>query len=175
MNRNKLEDCWSSLSGRVGKQRLVAIFWLVGIGVVSLIVQLLILTDLHRSALLYMMIPYSISVCLVWFRKYQQPKSVTQRYGRHLVSTLIVLFASSIILREGFICVIFILPIYLFFVSISYLAALDHERRSAKTNKKYSTVVPLLVLLLSLEGTTNTLSMPRSTFVELSRDTELSV
>jgi hypothetical protein len=83
-----------------------------------------------------------------------------------------VLFATSILLREGFICIAFFIPIYLVIVSVAYLGAWHATKNQ---NKLYSFCIPLIIAVLSLEGTSSSLSFPRDTFIQTSRVAPLSV
>jgi len=164
---------WLQFHRKWGSKRINAMAWLLAIGLSAFVIHLLFLWNLHQSALLYMLVPYSISCGLVWFRSYNTPKDVHQRFGKHIVSALILMFATSIVLREGFVCVVMFMPIYLFFVIIGYCFAVFGTR--SKQTRKYSTVVPLIVVLVSLEGTSDVLTLPTDTYIEVSAVSSLSV
>jgi len=174
MLKQKVNHRWAALSERWGRSRMISMAWFLGVGLTALLIHLLFVTGLDHSALLYMLVPYGISVVIIWFRKYTAPQTVTQKYGRHLVSTMAVFLGSSIILREGFICVIFFLPIYLLVISISFLFSIMAEKKSNRSSKQYVTLLPLLVVAMSLEGTIEPLTFPRENSVQVSQITSLS-
>ncbi len=174
MKTSTLRARWAVLGERWGYRRMRALGWFLGIGVTALAIHLLFITGFDHSALLYMLVPYSVSAVILWFRKYTESQSATQRYGRHLVSTLIVFLGSSIILREGFICMIFFLPIYVVIVTIGYAFALRSESKRKLGNSTHATVFPLLILAFSLEGTIEPLTFERENTVTVSQFTDLS-
>lgn len=76
---------------------------------------------------------------------------------------MIILFASSLILMEGYVCVIMFLPIYFLFTLLAFIAAyLQHHSNKGSLNAH---ALPLVVIFLSLEGTTQTTSFDRLNIV----------
>lgn len=175
MTITTLTETWLRFCERWGVKRVVAMTWLLIVGVSALLMHLLFITRLNHSALLYMLVPYSLAVVIIWFRNYSGAQTVKQKYWKHLVSTIAVFLATSIVLREGFICVIFFLPIYLVLVSIAFLYYLIKENKTNKISKKYSSLIPMLVVALSLEGTIEPLTFPRDNQAVVSQTTNLSV
>ena len=86
-----------------------------------------------------------------------------KRIARHLLATVIVMLASSALLFEGFICVIMAAPIYIFFALLAIAATPnkpDPDRFKQSVVFRMS-VVPLIVLIISVEGLTESTSFPR--------------
>lgn len=170
-----IKDTWRRLCERWGIKRIVAMTWLLIIGISALLIHLLIVTGLNHTALLYMLIPYGMAVAIIWFRNYSGAQTIKQKYWRHLVSTTAVFLATSIVLREGFICVIFFFPIYLVIISIAFLYFQIRENKRNKFGKKYSSLIPILVVAFSFEGTIEPLTFPRENQVVVTQITSLSV
>lgn len=131
--------------------------------------HLLSRNELYHSSLLYILIPYLISVAITLFRPAKAGEGLLQQYTSHILTALSILLSTSILIGEGFICVTFFAPIYILVVSVTYLI-----RAWSKNKRTYSTVLPALIVVLSLEGTMPSLSLPRDTFVEITRSTSLS-
>ncbi len=163
-------DFWHRLIGRYGRKRVLMLSYLVVVGVFSLVMNFLVWQQLYHSALLYILIPFVISIIITVLRSYDQPKSHWQEFISHILTAISILFSTSILIGEGFICIAFFAPIYLIVVTFSYIAS-----ASASKDKRYSYVFPALVIALSLEGTTSSLSLPRHTSVIATRTTTLSV
>ncbi len=136
---------------------------------VALLMQLLTRSNLYHSSLLYILIPYLISVAITLFRPTEVGEGLLQQYISHVLTALSILLSTSILIGEGFICITFFAPIYLLVVSATYLI-----RAWSKNKRTYSTVLPVLIVMLSLEGTLPSLTLPRETFVEITRSTTLT-
>ena len=160
---------WNWLTDRLGRKRAILLVYLLGVGIVALLMNLLMVEGLYHSSLLYVLIPYLISVAITFFRGATEAKSRLGRYISHLATAITVLFSTSILIGEGFICILFFAPIYLIVVSFSYaMMALTSN------NKKYSLALPAIILALSMEGVTPGLSLPRHTFAEVTVTTSLT-
>lgn len=161
---------WSRLTAYFGRKRVLMMTYLIGIGIVAGVMKLLAFKNLYHSSLLYVLVPYCISVVIVLFRSYREPQSPLKRYVSHVLTALSVLLSTSILIGEGFICIIFFAPIYLFVVTLTYLA-----RFAGRNNRTYAVAFPILIVALSMEGTSPGLSMPRHTYVDVTRVTSLSI
>lgn len=160
---------WRRLANYLSGKRLYMLIYLTIIAVVALLMQLLTRVHLYHSSLLYILIPYLISVAITIFRPGKKAETLLQQYISHVLTALSILLSTSILIGEGFVCIIFFAPIYLVVVSGTYLV-----RAYSKNKRTYSTVLPLFVVLLSLEGTSPLLSLPRETYVEVNRSTALT-
>lgn len=116
------------------------------------VMRLLLDSRFAQSAFVYLLVPFAISVALCLLTKPAPGRSVASRYANHVRDSLIVLLGSSLLLFEGWVCVLFFLPIYYLMVSVGFLYALEVERSQHKRGRTSVHLVPALVLALSLEG-----------------------
>jgi hypothetical protein len=133
------------------------------LGVVTMITRLGLDSRFATTSFFYCLIPYLIGAILYVFIPQPKGWSRTKRIGRHLLATLIVMLASSAILFEGFICVIMAAPIYIFFALLAILMT-PHQadpERFKKSDVFRASFVPLAVIVVSVEGLTDTTSFPR--------------
>lgn len=156
------------------RQRIGLGMLIVGAFVVA--VQILYVGKLSNSALMYMLIPFAVSFAILKILP-KRDGTLGGHFVRHVMISLLILFFSSVVLREGFICVIFFIPIYLFMVMIGYALywVLWDRRRVRESNKKYVQIVPFLILLASMEGTIEPFSFPRDHSVSVSQQLSLSL
>ena len=170
---NRLQSLIEGLKARYGARRVkwLAILLLIGIGSVS--VHLLIRQGLDSSALLYVGLPYLGALAIVLIRPAKSDERWWRVYLDRSLTALIVLLASSVVLFEGFVCVLFLFPIYFLVVTVAFAAGWA-GRRKDKGNKTLSVIVPVIILGSSLEGTTEALSAERVAHVEASRVAHLA-
>lgn len=161
---------WRRLVEKLGAKRAWLLCYLMLIGLFVLCNHLLTSTKLYHSALLYVLIPFVISVAITLFRPKHGSHSLWRRYFSHMLTAITIFLSTSIIFGEGFICILFFAPIYFFFVTIAYIG-----RHFSKKNKKYSMALPALIFVMSMEGVTPSLSLPRNTYAEVKQTTNLSV
>lgn len=136
---------------RLNRRIKVAI--LVIIGVTSVIIRLLNNYDFGRTSLLYVGIPYFIAFCLLFVYTPEHNPSWKRRYLNLFVMSLIVMLGSSIVLFEGFLCVLMFIPIYFLFVLLAFFAEWIKQRNKQKRGTKiYSNVIPVLVIVTAFEG-----------------------
>jgi len=171
MEHKKITNWWSRLKDRYGHRRITAIGYLLLVGVASLCIHALFLGGLGHSALLYMLIPYGVSLLIAAMRSDAIADTDGKKYFRHMATALLVFLATSIVLREGFVCVIFFFPIYFIIVTLAYA----FRSSAGDETKLRSVVVPVFIVLFSLEGTSNFLSLERSSSVRVSKVSSLSV
>lgn len=160
---------WHKVIDRLGYKRAAWLAYLIGIGLVAISMRLLMSQELYHSSLLYVLIPYLISVVITLCRSPKKASSRTGRYLSHIATAITVLMSTSILIGEGFICILFFAPIYLFVVTLAYIGAALSNR-----NKKYSFAFPAVILALSLEGVTPSLSLPRHTYAQVTKTTSLT-
>ncbi len=164
---------WAQLQDRYGDTRVDAVATIVLIGIASIVVRVLMEYRFHTSALLYVGVPYLISLALVFMMPAASDDKWWHKYRTHSLVALIVFLASSIVLFEGFICVVFFLPIYFLVVSIAFLFSWAAAARKKRNGTTFISILPLLVLVSSLEGTTASLTVDRDSFVVVSKTTDL--
>jgi hypothetical protein len=156
------------------RNRKVWVAVLVLIAVASIVIRLLFRYDFSHSALLYVAIPFLISLAIAAYRPPKSAEKWWHYYRDHTYAALIVFLGSSIVLFEGFVCVLFFMPIYFLVVSIGFLIAWYHEIAKRRHSKTFVSVLPLLILATSLEGTSEKLSVDRTSQVTVSKVANLS-
>lgn len=146
-----------------GGPRPIWIRYLLILGVVTLITRLALDSRFATTSFFYCLIPYLIGVILYIFVPQPQGWSKPKRIGRHLLATIIVMLASSALLFEGFICVIMAAPIYILFALLAFALMPDKADpdRLKQSDVFRASFVPLAVIVLSVEGLTETTSFPR--------------
>ncbi|MEM9227911.1 MAG: hypothetical protein AAGA45_08070, partial [Verrucomicrobiota bacterium] len=130
-------------------------------------------SDFHASALLYVGVPYLLALLILAFRRDAPTTHWRQGYLRHVSTSLVVFLGSSVVLFEGFLCVLFFMPIYFFFVTLAFLGDAYHRRR--ERSRFESNLLTGLVCLLALEGTVPSLSFERASTVHVESISNLSV
>ena len=123
------------------------------------------------STLLYLLIPFFISVLIYFFTGRMKSGSVGAMYINHLRDTTIVFLLTSAFLMEGFLCVLMFMPIYYFMVTIAFLFAFLLRDRS----KHKAMSLPVIVLLLSVEGLTPQTTFPRHNLATYVVETPLDI
>ena len=124
------------------------------VGLIALVIgatgalSVLLDSQYGTSTLVYLAIPFLISVG-IWLTPPPRPsKGPCDSFVSHMRSAVIIFFATSFFLREGFICVLFFLPIYLAVVGIGYsIIAI-----TTKSDKKRVWVLPAIAALFLVEG-----------------------
>lgn len=161
------------LRNRYGERRVnwLAILLLIGIG--SVAVHLLVRHDLDSSALLYVGLPYLGALAIVIVRPAKSRERWWHAYRDFSLTSLIVLLASSVVLFEGFVCVLLFLPIYFLVVSVAFFGAWLSNRSQGSGGRTLGMVLPVVVLSSSFEGSTEILSAERIAQAEASRIVEM--
>jgi hypothetical protein len=136
------------------------------IGFATLTIRAILDSQFRNSTLLYLLVPFAVSLALGLTRRPPEPGEeevrVGIRYGRHLRDATAVMLASSAFLFEGFLCVLFFMPIYYLIVSMGFLFSwlADRPGRSGR-DRAMAYALPALVLLLSAEGLFESTTVPR--------------
>lgn len=126
---------------------------LLVVGVSTLTLRALLDSEFGTTTLVYIAVPFLVSVALAFLTKQSEDRSWGMRYLNHLRISTIVILATSAFLFEGFICVAMFMPIYYLFVSVGFAFAAMTDKsdgQDSNTLKAYS--VPVLVLVLVSEG-----------------------
>jgi len=162
---------WYQMIDRYGKKKVYFLTYLTIIGLLALWFKYLTHKGIYNSAMLYVLVPYVVSVLITLFRTAKAPKGLFSEFFSHVLTAITILFSTSILVGEGFICILFFAPIYLIIVSLTYvlLALLGNK------DKKYSFALPVLFIALSMEGTTGSLSLSRENSIEVTQSTNLTV
>lgn len=146
------------------------------IGVASILIRALLNYDFGHSALLYVGIPYLIALSLLAFTS---PENTEENWKNSYLNLLrggfIVFFASSIVLFEGFLCVVMFIPIYLIILTLAFVIELIVRKYKKQNNNNMKVMLlPALALFTALEGTTKDLSFSRDQVVSQSVTTTQS-
>ncbi|MGD8785758.1 MAG: hypothetical protein PVG75_15035 [Thioalkalispiraceae bacterium] len=155
------------------RKRLV--FLLVMIALASLAVRALIGYRFHESALLYVGLPFAIALILILLRPVGEV-SWKRRYLIRLMDAFIIMFGSSVVLFEGFVCVAMFIPIYLLIMLLMFTFEWFAQRAKQKGRKNLSVhLLPVLVLFSSMEGITPQTSFKRDESVSVTRLVPVSI
>jgi hypothetical protein len=118
--------------------------------------------DFDHTALLYVGVPFLIAMILSWVDRPKAQDSWRQGLFNNLVVAMIVMLGSSVVLFEGFLCVVMFMPIYLLVILVTFIYRYGCEYFERKrTHRTYMHVLPLLLLFSALEGTHPDLTAPR--------------
>jgi len=118
--------------------------------------------NFDRSALLYVGIPFLIAITLLFIERPEPPHNWKRRYVNIIILSLVIMLGSSIILFEGFVCVLMFMPIYFFIILLMFLfEAFKRYRNSKNQGTNYSHVLPVFILLSAFEGVIPELSFER--------------
>ena len=135
--------------------RRTAVRLLFVIGVAFLVVRALLNSHFRNTTLLYLAVPFGISVLLSQLTSRSDRPSLGWRYLDHLRDATIVFLATSAFLYEGFVCVLMFMPIYVLGVTIGFAFTFLAERWRGDRRRLGAFVIPPLVAALSLEGVTD--------------------
>ena len=143
----------------------------LGVGLFVLGFKLLVIHDLERTSLLYVGYPFFIALFLTQARSFDENRTWKQRWLSVFTDGLIILLASSVLLFEGFLCVMFFLPIYVVLFALAFFIYSGIRALGEKSGRNYSIGLGLLtfVLLSSqvLEGVNEDLSYERTNTIQI--------
>lgn len=122
------------------------------IGAATLTIRALLDSSFRNSTLLYLVVPFIISVALYGLTKPSGRSGLGWQYLNHLRTATIVFLATSVLLFEGFLCVLMFMPIYYVAVTVGYLFRWMFDRDGGARTLSWS--IPALVLVLAVEGLT---------------------
>lgn len=121
---------------------------------------------LQQTAALFIGLPTLLAILLVL-----TPRAKTAT-GAVVKGTTVALLASAPLLQEGFICILMASPL-IYFVAVVIGLVVDYSRRRNGEALGLAPILPLL--LMSLEGTSPELSLPRAAEVQVHRVVRASV
>lgn len=121
--------------------------------------RLLVLKNLEQSSLLFIGIPFILAIALTLTPR---PKSVT---GIIMKSITLLLLFFGVSLIEGFICILIVSPLFYLVGGVIGLFA-DSIRKNTRLNCSLAGVL----LIMSLEGVTETLSFSRDERVVIEKE-----
>lgn len=132
---------------------------LLSFGLSLFFIRLLIWTDTFHSSLLYIAWPFGLSMILYYFTPQIDGSTWVRRFWNNLRIGLIFLFGSSLVLMEGYVCVIMFMPI--FFISFLFGFISDYFFHRYGKGTMNAHVIPFIVALVSLEGATDVTTFNR--------------
>ena len=139
---------------------------LVIVVVGGLLISLQRYHGLQATALFYIGLPAILSFVLIMTDKGRTPMTSTMK------GITLALLLSAPLLQEGFLCILFAAPI---FYSVGAIAAWIYVRIQNRNKNKLHSFAPLLLLaVVSLEGTHETLTFPRDNLVLVEKVVELN-
>lgn len=156
------------------KARMVFIF--VAIAVASLAVRLLMNYRFHETALLYVGIPFAIALALILLRSPSEDVGWKKKYLNKLIDAFIIMLGTSVVLFEGFVCVVMFMPIYLVVILLMFIIDFATQHANKHSHSRLSMhILPVLIVLSSLEGVVAPLSFERDEHVVVTRVVRASV
>lgn len=144
-----------------GNRRAFALAIVIAVGVASVYISFLTQQGLDATAALYVGLPLLLAYVFIMTGK---AKSAT---GSILKGITIALLLSAPVLQEGFICILMAAPIF-YIVGAIIGAATDWARRR-NSGRLQSTPAVVLLMLLSLEGTHESLTFDRDNTVRVEK------
>ena len=142
--------------------RPIWVRYLLIIGFFNLLIRGLMNGHLNHSALLYILVPYLVAVAIYLFVPQPLGMSRWKRFLRHMMAAFVIMLATSALLFEGFLCVLMFLPIYLIVAAIAFASMRPYQEKPKNIASTFSvSLVPALILLVSVEGLTPSLSFER--------------
>ena len=154
------------------RKQMVLYLGLIALGSIS--VRLLMSVDLADSALMYVLLPFAGALIIAATLPDLSGKKWWHGYAEHTLIALMVFLGSSIVLFEGFVCVLFFMPIYLLIVGIAFVFSYFDARAKNRRAKLKCSLIPLALMVISLEGINEPLSFNRSETVAITVSTSLS-
>ena len=137
-------------------------YLLFTVGVFSFLIRLILDSNFANSAVLYVAIPFLVSFAIFQFTEKPKSRRLWMRYLAHLRAATVIMLSTSVVLCEGFICVLMFMPIYYLIVSLGFGAeALTRTNERGKRNKLKASVLPLVVAVLAIEGLSPSTSFER--------------
>lgn len=150
----------STLRLNSARKRNIAILLLIGL--TSVLIRALNAYHFERSALLYVGIPFLVAIALLYIVEKPAKASLARYYGYLVVWSLIVMLGTSIILFEGFVCVLMFMPIYFGILLLMYLFhELVHYLDGKNKDTHYVQVLPVMIFLSAFEGVVPNLAFER--------------
>ena len=149
---------------------------LILIAVMSLVIRLLNEYNFDQSALLYVGVPFLVALALLWIDRPDSQGSWKKELLNHTLLALVVMLGSSVILFEGFLCVVMFMPIYFGVILLTFVYRYSVERyQLRKKGRLYSHIIPVLIVFGALEGSHPSLSMPREEQVSVTEVVNLNI
>ncbi len=137
--------------------------WLVVLfitGGAALTIRTLLDSQFGKGTLLYLIVPFAISIALSLLTRSTSRKGHFWAYLNHMRFAAIIFLATSAVLFEGFICVLMFMPIYFVLVSAGYFFMWFQDNRDDGSNRR-AYALPALIVVLASEGMLPATTVPR--------------
>ncbi len=138
-------------------------------GACSIGIRILLDSSFGNSALLYVAVPFLVSILIFQFVPSPEGHSNFGRFLYHIKIATIIFLGTSAFLFEGFICVLFFVPIYYVFVTLGYLCeefADWLDRRKSRNTTLKSSIIPICVAVLAIEGLSPSTTFERQSYIQ---------
>lgn len=149
--------------------RIIAIIVVSSIGIFRILHS-----NISGSAILYIGIPAAIGAFLLISTKETAEKDWKSRLARFSRYSLIIMLGSSVILLEGFLCVVMFMPIYFLVIFIVFLIKQAYEKNKGRSNMHLH-ILPLILIVSASEGIHPSLSFDRYNEVTSSKVVNVSI
>jgi hypothetical protein len=161
---NSIDEARTTAIAKVNNKKWYWFSLVLILGLVEIFYLILKKQKLTDSAALYIGIPLLVSLGLTL---------TPNRSNSLLISTLktitIALLLAAIVLREGYICLIFSAPIF-YLVGAAVAAPIDKLRAYKNKNSKLkASAIATALALLSLEGVSDVTTLPRDNTISISK------
>lgn len=124
------------------RSQLIRILFIVAL--FAIVIRVILDSRFATSSLLYLAVPFAVSVLIHQFIPCEVENTLGRQLFNHLRDATVVMLATSLILFEGFICVLMFMPIYYLCALIHYAFAWeifnvgdDFERTNVAKNTSY--------------------------------------
>lgn len=136
------------------------------IGAVFILSRLILDSRFSHSAAFYVAVPFTVSMLLALLTKPPTRRSALGDYLREIRFGTIVLLGTSAFLFEGFLCVLFIIPIYYAIITLGFFfKKLWEVRNRRKRGRLNASIIPALVAIMAVEGLSPSTSFERQNSV----------
>ncbi len=159
---------------------MMGISWkylLLIVGISTLTIRTLLDSEFGKGTLLYIAIPFAISVALAFFTKVSDGTTIRKQYVNHMRLMTIIFLATSVILFEGFVCMLMFMPIYYLIASLTFLFRwLSRDKSDDSLDNIFKvSAFPVLVLLLVSEGMIPATTVERASTATFVAESPLSI
>ena len=129
------------------------------------------------TSLFYIATPFLISFAIYWTAsKPEAAIFARQTFGRHMLEAAAIFFLIALFMFEGFICVLFSSPIYFAAASLGYLASYSVSGAKHRKRSRFNSyALPVLAVVLSLEGVSAATTLDRENRVTYTTIVDASI
>lgn len=141
------------------------------LGACTIATRVVLDSQFGSTGVFYIAFPFLISLAIYHFVGPARGRSPWARLANHFRIATVIMLGTSAFLFEGFLCVAMMMPIYYLILGITYAFIIVEEktkRDRAGGARLGVYAVPLVILLLSLEGVSPQTSLARANSVSYS-------